>query len=195
MSTDNTLSEEPVHTTPDKSSRRQRINKRPAMPAIEDPLEFTQNKCSIKARRVGNVQFNVTFDLWFDKHYHDRHQFGEDDGNKRDGIEPNKVEELVRKATQYLLLCGSIVKGFTFINYNQQATVFVVIKEITETEILNVAIQTQYVAPLTYELTVKTARPGDDFKIAAGQYVLVFQEGTIELVKFENGKFNVACSL
>lgn len=68
------------------------------VPAVEDQLEFKENKSSHRARKIIADVENFYLEIWFDKHYHDRHQHGDEDG-AREGIAPKTVESLVRKST------------------------------------------------------------------------------------------------
>src|SRR5580698_6012168 len=86
-------------------------------PALEDPLEFVENKCSSNARKILTHFEDVEIVLWFDKHYHDRHQHGDESG-RREGINPDIVKELVTKSIRHLIVYSTIVKGFVFANYD-----------------------------------------------------------------------------
>src|SRR5450631_1180168 len=81
-----------------------------------DPVAFVKNKCSNNAKKIDLSHENIQIELWFDKHYHDRHQHGDENG-KRDGIDPSTVVSLVKKSLPYLLLYGSLVRGFKFVNH------------------------------------------------------------------------------
>ena len=95
---------------------RKRIRYEPKrVPAIQDELAFLKNKCSDHAKKIFVEIEKVYVELWFDKHYHDRHQHGDEDG-KREGISPRIVEALVRKCIKHLLFYSSTVLGFKFIN-------------------------------------------------------------------------------
>lgn len=83
------------------------------MPAIVDPLEFKKNKSSDNAREVTNINERITINLWFDKHYGDRHQHDDDNG-KRDGIDHESVKTLVLQSVKHLLVYGACLPNFIF---------------------------------------------------------------------------------
>jgi hypothetical protein len=58
---------------------RKRIKYEPkGVAAIQDELEFIKNKCSDHARKIFVQIENIHVEIWFDKHYHDRHQHGDE---------------------------------------------------------------------------------------------------------------------
>lgn len=156
---------------------------------MEDPLEFRQNKCSTKAKKIFSTTINISFDLWYDKHYHDRHQHGDANG-KRDGINPDIVEKLVRKSVKYLIMSGALVKGFSFINSpSSQPPLRVVLRDSGIEETLNVVIEAHLISPSNFEITVKTAMLTDEFRVSTGQYLIDFQQDDVILKKFDNKIF------
>jgi hypothetical protein len=174
---------------------RKRIPYKPKdVTQMEDPLEFKENKCSSKAKKIFSTSLNISFDLWFDKHYHNRHQHGDDNG-KRDGIAPETVEKLVRKAVKYLLMASSRIKGFAFINsIENQPPLRVVLKETIFQQTLNVVVETHLIGITHFEITVKTAMLVDDFRITDGQYIIDFQGDEVALKKFENKSYKEICN-
>ena len=131
------------------------------VPALHDELAFVENKCSNHARKIFVEVENIHIELWFDKHYHDRHQHGDDHG-KREGIDPKTVENLIRKSIRHLIFYSSVVKGFTFANYNKegQFPVRVVLQEELDGSMLNVVIEAHFLDIGRYEITVKTHAGG-----------------------------------
>ena len=160
------------------------------IPAIEDNLAFVQNKCSVKARQTFIHSETIRLNGWIDKHYHDRYQHGDDMG-KRDGIDPEIVERLVKKSIKHLLVYSATVKGFRFLNHEQFAEQGhrVIIREEYGESMLYVVVQAHLLGIAEFELTVITAVKGD-LKIAAGQYVVEIQENSSNLYKFDNGRFS-----
>lgn len=170
-----------------------RIRKRIAIKTMDklvvDELEFKKNKCSDNARYITIILEKITFHLWHDKHYHDRHQLGDNDG-KRDGIDPETVEALVRKALGHMLIYGSTIRGFKFIHHKAsgESPVKVVLQEDTPNGMLNVVIETHFMEINEYEITIKTAMKVDDFRIANGQYAIEFEGDLSILKRYDNGR-------
>jgi hypothetical protein len=114
---------------------------------IEDSEAFKKNMVTDNARKVRTVREEVFYEIWHDKHYHDRHQHGDDNG-KREGIDPDTVHDLLERAMPYLLLCGVSHLGFRFVNHGgNPETVKTVLQRQTDVGLLNVVIWTQMVDP------------------------------------------------
>lgn len=157
----------------EQKPKRKRIAYQPRTAnIIEDPLELRSNKSSAKARRVFTTVENITIELWFDKHYLDRNQHGDDSG-KREGIDYDTVERLIKRSIKHLIVYSTIVKGFNFLNQNVQQPgrpLRVVLQEQSEFGFLNVVIEAHYLDIDKYELTVKTAMCKDDYRIPDNEY-------------------------
>jgi hypothetical protein len=172
--------------------KRPRLIRTPAVPAIIDPLEFKPNLCTLSAREVITIDENVKITIWYDRHYVIREQLGEDNGEKREGIDWHLVEPIVKKGIKHLFFYSAIVKNFIFLNKkpkpeNQTRGTRVVLMEGSDSQILNIAIEVNFSLLSQYEITVITAKRGD-FKLGQGQYcVKLFEDGS-ELLKFEDGK-------
>jgi hypothetical protein len=172
----------------DDNKQRKRIPvQRGELKAIDDKIEFTSNKCSNNARKIHVEARHVNIHLWFDKHYHNRYQHGDEYG-KRENIGPTEVENLVRKAVKHLIFYSCNIRGFKFINYKGQpeAPVRVLLQEQTEQSILNVVIEVHYLDIETFEITVKTAMCVDDFRASVGQYIIEFQKDISFLKRKDN---------
>jgi hypothetical protein len=155
-------------------------------PALEDEMEFKENKCSLKARKVFVATHNLSLDIWYDKHYLDRYQHGDENG-KRDGIDPSIIEKLIRKSIRYLIVFGAAIKNFNFLNSSKtQNPIRIVLRDSNVPEILNVVIEAHLISPTNYEITVKTAMLTEEFRLASGQYIVDFQDDGVVLKKFEN---------
>jgi hypothetical protein len=139
---------------------------------LQDPLSFISNKASDKARLIKESSEQIKIELWYDKHYCDRNQHGDDNG-KREGIDHSVVENLVLDAIKHLLFYSSVVPGFAFINSgkNERASRIVCQREMDEV-MLNVVIEVHYKSLCEYEVTVKTAMRVDDFIMSDGQYAV-----------------------
>jgi len=159
----------------DQRPKRKRIPLNKSLPALEeDPLAFQQNKSSHKAKRIYTKEENITIELWFDKHYHDRDQHGDDFG-KRDGIDNDVVESLVRRSIKHMILYSTLVKGFSFLNKDPQPfgrPLRIVLQEQSAYGLLNVVIEAHFIRIDCYEITVKTAMCKDDYKPFDNQYII-----------------------
>lgn len=187
--TDELGTEKPLEERP----KRKRIPvRKPMAPIEEDPLEFKQNKSSPKAKRIYTEDENVTIELWFDKHYHDRDQHGDDFG-KRDGIDNDVVESLVKRSIKHMILYSTLVKGFTFLNKDYQPherPLRIVLQEQTEFGLLNVVIEAHFIEIDYYEITVKTAMCKDDYKPFDNQYTIELDGDGSILSKCDMKKVN-----
>ena len=168
---------------------RKRIKYEPkGVPVIHDEMEFIKNKCSDHARKIFVQIENIHIELWFDKHYHDRHQHGDNEG-KRVGIDPKTVETLVRKSLKHLLFYSATVAGFKFVNFaTPQLPARIVLQEELESSQLNVVIEAHFLDIKSCELTVKTAMCTDGFRVSAGQYCIEIQGDNSILKRKDNNK-------
>ena len=175
---------------------RKRIKYEPkGVPAIQDGLEFIKNKCSDHARKIFAEIEKFQVELWFDKHYHDRHQHGDEDG-KREGISPRIVESLVRKSLRHLFFYSSAFSGFKFINLSPtQPSTRIVLQEQSDGPKLNVVIEAHFLDIGRYEITVKTAMCTDDFKIPMGQHCIEIQGDNSILWRKDNKQMVEICSI
>lgn len=157
---------------------------------VNDPLVYTKNKCSDNARMIIQDTETIEFDIWYDKHYHDRQQHGDEDG-KREGIEPDVVKALIRDVAKHLIFYSIKVKGFSFVNFeqsNRPERILVTLKKEKEVS-LNVIAEYHYLELSKYEVTVKTAMRKDEFHFSDGQYQIEMEEkGISTLFRKEKGK-------
>lgn len=156
---------------------------------VPDNLIFTKNKCSDNARKVLTDIEKISIELWFDKHYHNRCQHGDKDG-EREGIDNESVQSLVLEAMKHLLLYSAYVTGFTFINHEPKnyRAVRVVLKTPSNGTMLNVVIEVHYLSMNNYEITVKTAMCTDNFMTSDGQYSIEIEDVSSTLYKNNRGK-------
>jgi hypothetical protein len=163
------------------------------LPAIEDELEFKENLCSLKARKISEITEEIDIDIWYDKHYHDRHFIGDENG-KRDGIEMEVIEKLILKSVKHLFLYSGLLSGVSFINHRPSGrAVRIVLQESVGGFLLNVAIEVHFVKISLYQITVKTAMRHDEFKMSDNQYIIELDGDGSVLKKFENKRFKEIC--
>jgi hypothetical protein len=176
----------PSHQNGQKRERISIKKSNNLLPAIDDPQEFKQNKCSPKARKICTGSQDFHYELWIDYHCHMRSQPGERD------IEPKIVESLIKRAFKYLLLYSAFTKGFTFINHTKKQSGRILLQEEDQDGMLNVPIEVHYLDINNFEITVKTAMRTneyvDPFKKEFGQYILELRDSISYLKKFDNGK-------
>jgi hypothetical protein len=169
--------------------KRPRILYNPTrLPVIEDEMAYIKNKSSENAKRIKSINSNLVFDVWIDKHYQIRRQFG-DEAGARDGIDIDKVEALILKSIKHLVAYGSILKTFTFVNHNLTGgrANRIVLQEETENGKLNVVIEGHFIDVDTCEITVITAMRADDFKLGDGQFSVEIFGNESVLKRMEKG--------
>jgi hypothetical protein len=156
---------------------------------MPEELEFVSNKCSTRSRKILVINHKLTIELWFNKHNYERY-VPPDEKDKRMGIEPDKVELLVRKSIGHLFWYSSVFRGFNFVNHKvaRQSPKRIVLQESIERSTLNVVIEVHFLSLNHYEVTVITAMAVDNFKIAAGQFCLEINKEHSFLRKIDNGK-------
>lgn len=157
---------------------------------IVDEHAYIENKGSKNARKIVEKSEQVYIEVWYDKHYISRKQFGNNDGSKRDGIEEEVIQHLVSDSLCHLIHYSFVVKGFAFINKKDQndRTLRVVLQRETKNGLLNIAVGFHHIDNNRYEVTVFTAMVEDAFRISDGQYVLTLDGATSELKKMDNRK-------
>lgn len=153
---------------------------------IEDPLEYKANNCSPKARKSATITKELLYELWYDQHYIIRNQLGDDKG-KRHGISPEKVDDLVNRLIPHMLYYSYKVKGFHFLNHQDNQKTRIIFKESSSEETLNVAIEIHFLTINSFEITIKTAMCVNDFRLSAGQYnINLLNNYSSVLYRFEN---------
>ncbi len=174
--------------------KRPRINLAERMAeaeTVKDDLEYTICLGSKMAREIETFSEQIKLELWFDKHYLDRSQHGDDNGNKRD-ISPNIVQALIFRAFKHLLFYGSAVKNFYFLNHpeniNNNQKLRTIIKDMhSKDDPLSVVCEIHFKNFNRYQLTVITAID-KDLKISNGQHVVEFVDECHSLLKkIDNG--------
>lgn len=152
-------------------------------------MEFVKNKSSDKARKVRTIRESIKLHIWFDKHYQDRHQFGEDDGEKREGIEPQIVEDLIVRSIKHLFFYSSTLNTFKFINLDTNNAIRVNIRDIAYDVPLNVVIEVHYQDINEFEITVKTAICVENFWKKQGRHTVEIQGDNSVLYRCDNQNF------
>jgi hypothetical protein len=163
--------------------------------SMPEDSEFIPNKSSFNARKIIDIDHKLTIELWYDKHYYERHFLGDETGN-REGIDPATIETCVTKAMGHLFLYSSAVKGFKFVNSSKPTDYEgrLVIKQAFNSSILNIVIEVHFLSLNRYEVTVITAMVVDDFKMPSGQYCVKIHQDHSFLQQLERGQFLDLCS-
>lgn len=165
---------------------------------IEEPLAFVANRSTSHARKVTHHVEKIETILWFDQHYFLRWQIGDAQG-KRNGIEPESIEELIKLAIPYLFVCSATNKQFRFANASEVNNIdrnFRIILQQRKVEgVLNVVIESHFIQKTELEITAITAMQTEEFRIADGQFVLEITTSGCMLKKFENRVMNTIFSL
>lgn len=178
------------------AGKRPRIQPKIITPnEIEDELEFKENKCSKNARKIIIIHENLQLELWYDQHYiRTRYQHGEDNGERREGIEPEDVEGLVKKSIPHLLCYGAKIKSFNFLNHENEAPIRVVLIDSNYDVDLNIAVEVHLITLNKYEITVKTAMRKNDFRIDNGKYAIQIIGENQSILKKQEGKSEIEVS-
>lgn len=156
---------------------------------VVDELAFMKNKSSNKARKIRTIKEVLNLHVWFDKHYHNRQQFGEDDGVKRDGIEPQIVEDLIIRSIKHLFYYSSTLLTFRFINLDEINSIRVNLRDIAYDVPLNVVTEVHFLDVNEFEITVITAMCIEDFWKKQGRHVLELQGDNSVLYRTDNHSF------
>ena len=145
---------------------------------LNDPDEYKQNSCSANAKQIELFSETVDIELWIDKHYSVRNQFGDDDG-PREGIGEEYTKSLIKKSFRHLMYYSSKHKDFLFVNHppkkNRNIRI-VLIDKFSNATPLNVVAEYHFVKLNIYEVTIKTAMRKDEFDLSDGQYAIAFEE-------------------
>ena len=153
---------------------RKRIKKVNEIVVI-DPEAYRFNSCSKNAKPEKIFGHKIYTDVWTEKHYNIRLFQGEDDGQKRDGIDLDLVLNLISETFPHVLVyalkVGKIVNFPPFVA-NQSTRI--VLQNLVDAghHFLNVAVEYHYLDMDTYEVTVWTAMNEKNFNIREGQYVV-----------------------
>ncbi|RKR82787.1 hypothetical protein BDD43_2975 [Mucilaginibacter gracilis] len=168
--------------------KRKRITKELIGEIVVDELAFSENIGSKNARKIGEKSEQLHIEIWFDKHYLNRVQFGSDDGEKREGIDEETIKELVKHSISHLINYAFKVKNFAFVNSTNPAShsLRVVLQKDTADGLLNVAVGFYERKIGKYEVTVFTAMVTDTFRISDGQYVILIDGDESSLKKMDN---------
>lgn len=173
-------------------SKKQRKRLEPTIltPVATDPSAYTNNKGSKNARKIHTEIENIEIDVWFDKHYADRAQFGDENG-RREGIDNETVSKLLKQSLKHLIYYSLKVKNFIFINFggNPRAFRIVLKQNYLKGDPLNIVVEFHHMSFNKLEVTVNTAMCIEDFKMSDGQYCIDFDSnGNSQLVKKEQNK-------
>ncbi|MBB5436927.1 hypothetical protein HDC92_000591 [Pedobacter sp. AK017] len=156
---------------------------------IVDELAYSENKGSKKARKVTEKSEQVHIEIWYDKHYVNRVQFGDEDG-KRSGIDESDIKDLVSNSICHLIYYAFQIKNFSFVNSKKLSThsTRVVLQKEAAEGLLNVAVGFYHIVDNKYEVTVFTAMVSDAFRISDGQYTILIDGANSALFKMDNRK-------
>jgi hypothetical protein len=155
---------------------------------IKDPLAYTENRCSKNAKKIKTLKSSVSFEMWHEKHYAIRMQFGDNDG-KREGIDAHIIEALISRSLKHILAYSSIIKTFAPVNYSNvsERSERIVLKEESEHGMLNVAIEIHLISPEVYEITVLTAMCSDTYKLSDGQFAIQLTGNESVIMQYSRG--------
>lgn len=165
--------------------KRPRIKRNSLVPnLVEDTLKYNANKSTERARFIIRVPNPIQLSLWYDKHYVDRSQLGDENGLRK-GIDSDTVQTLITDCFHHLFYYSSTRKDFKFLNHEEdnRALRIVLQKSNPSEPTLNVSVEVHFVDFDHYEITVITAMCTDSFHLFDGQYVLEFLEKDSSVLK------------
>lgn len=157
---------------------------------VVDVEAFVKNKSSENARKITTASEHIEIEVYFDKHYFDREQHGDEEG-KRDGIDSDTVQALLIEAAKHLFYYSIRSKSFTFVNFEvvPRPDRIVLTKECDGEEPLNIVVEYHYLSLNKYEVTLITAMKTGGFRISDGQYQLILHpDETSSLMKLQQNK-------
>ncbi len=141
---------------------------------VYDEFEYRSNKSSSRARIIGEFTDELLLSVWFDQHYVNRNQLGDDNG-PRDGIDHSTIKALVIGSFKHLLYYGTRLETFKFLNHENEdgKKRRVVLQDSTNANPqLNVIIEVHFIDFNKYEITVTTAMCKDGFMPFDGDFAL-----------------------
>jgi len=150
---------------------------------------FTQNSASKNAKLIHKYK-DVEIEIWIDKHYENRVDFGDENG-KREGIEQSVVQSLVIDSVKYIFHFYLNSRISNFINFPDKKNPIrnnrIIIKDFRDAEVpLNIAIEIHFLTYGKYEITVITAMKTVDMKIHDSQYCVSLTNFGVNLNRMEN---------
>ncbi|MCF1420312.1 hypothetical protein [Mangrovimonas futianensis] len=154
---------------------------------VIDEKAFVQNASSSNAKKVHDFNESLNMEIWIDKHYQDRHMFGSDDGEKREGIEYENIETIILKSIKHLIYYSLKHKKFAFLNHPNQGgrNIRIILREETEDgSFLNIVAEFHFIDLSTVEITIVTAMVIDDFKFSEGQFGIEFEGVYSDLIQY-----------
>ena len=157
---------------------------------VVDVEAFVKNKSSENAKKISTTAEHIEIDIYFDKHYFDRQQYGDQEG-RRDGIENDTVKSLLVEAGRHLFYYSIKNKTFSFVNFEvvPRPERIVLTKEVDGELPLNVVAEYHYLGLNKFEVTLKTAMKIGGFKLSDGQYQLILHpDETSTLMRLEKAK-------
>jgi hypothetical protein len=180
-----------------KRDKRKRIMKG-IFAEIVDPESYGDNICSINAKFITNYELTFKTNLFKDRHYNIRKDFGEDDGTPRDGIDEESVCNLIEKTLihvlHYSMRYGAIVN---YPPFNPKTSFRIVLQDKTsdEKDFLNVAAEYHFESLNSFEVTIWTAMAIENFRYRDPQYIVEIHNDKTILKQKERGKINYKMEL
>ena len=157
---------------------------------VLDAEAFVQNRCSDYTKWILTSLEHISIEIYFDKHYFVRLQYGDADG-KRIGIDFEDVKKLVIEASRHLFLHASKVRTFSFVNFEAvDRRNRIVLTKMFEDELkLNIVVEYHFLDMNRYEVTLITAIRNEDFYFSDGSFQLGIQvDGSSSVYRNEKGK-------
>jgi len=150
---------------------------------IDSVSDFTQNCASPNAKFIHKYT-DFEIEIWIDKHYENRVNKGDENGF-REGIEQDKVIELIIESVKYLFHFYMILRLTNLINFfnrDKPTKHRVVVKDYRGTDTpLNIVIEVHFLNYSQYEITIITAMKCQDFTMSDGQIYMSITDTGVNL--------------
>ncbi len=147
---------------------------------INDIEAYIENSCSKFAKQIVTHTHKTVVELWVDKHYMLRVQFGDDNG-QREGIALALVQELIENSFKHLVYYALKHKDFVFLNYpppKSRNLRMVLMQKYPDKATLNVVVEYHFISLVCVEVTIKTAMTHSHFGLSDGQFAIAIQNNT-----------------
>ena len=175
-------------------SKRPRITPGLAAPLTIDPKNYVQNLASANTILTNLMNVLFRFEIWFDKHLHDRQKHGDENGERK-GITDRDILPLLEQSLPHIVFYSLNVSSFSALERDKR--VCIKNNPVDGSEALNIICQIHHkdFDRNVYEVTLITAMCTHDFKVKDNQYVIEMQNESFSVLKrFNRGIFTEVCT-
>lgn len=174
--------------------KRPRITPSLTKPLIPDPKVYVQNLASAHTILTNSINVPFRFEIWFEKHLHDRQLHGDEKGERK-GITDEDILPLLEQSLPHIVFYSLNVSSFSALERDKR--VCIKNNPVDGSEALNIICQihNKDFDRNVYEVTLITAMCTHDFKVKDNQYVIELQNESYSVLKrFNRGNFLEVCT-